>query len=108
MCLIDDALEFGGAESAAKYYPQALVTFARAMKSEDVVLRQVVVYLLSLPFYRHTLLPTQYPYTLTFLVTFARAMKSEDVVLRHVIYLSFTYSNTLYPCYLRYPNILAI
>ena len=44
VCLIDDALEFGGVDSAAKYYPQALVTFARTMKSEDIVLRQSSVY----------------------------------------------------------------
>jgi hypothetical protein len=43
VCLIDDAIEFGGAE-AHKYIPQGLVTFSRGMMSEDLVLKQSSVY----------------------------------------------------------------
>jgi hypothetical protein len=43
VCLIDDAIEFGGAE-ACKYVPQALATFSRGAQSEDNVLRQSSVY----------------------------------------------------------------
>ena len=43
VCLIDDAIEFGGAGSV-KYIPQALVAFSRGMLSEELVLRQSSVY----------------------------------------------------------------
>jgi len=44
VCLIDDAVEFGG-EAAAKYVPQALAAFARGMQqTDDAVLRQSATY----------------------------------------------------------------
>jgi hypothetical protein len=38
-CMVDDALEFGGA-AAAKYVPQALATFTGNLASDNLVLRQ--------------------------------------------------------------------
>ena len=43
VCLIDDAIEFGGA-SCLKYVPQALGAFSRGMQSDQLVLRQSSVY----------------------------------------------------------------
>ena len=43
VCLIDDAIEFGG-EGSLKYIPQALTAFSRGMLSEELVLRQSSVY----------------------------------------------------------------
>ena len=43
VCLIDDAIEFGG-EGAMKYISQALPSFSRGMLSDDPVLRQSSVY----------------------------------------------------------------
>ena len=43
VCLIDDAIEFGG-EAAMKYVPHALTSFCRGMRSDDSVLRQSSVY----------------------------------------------------------------
>jgi hypothetical protein len=43
VCVLDDAIEFGGA-TAYKYIPQALATFARGMASDHPVLRQSSVY----------------------------------------------------------------
>ena len=43
ICLIDDAIEFGG-EGALKYIPNALNAFIKGSKSDDLVLRQSSVY----------------------------------------------------------------